>query len=53
MRSIVYDNERTEILSKYNLKILRFSNLDIDRNFNDVCTMIDKTIKERMKNDKL
>ena len=44
----IYDNERTKILNKHSLKILRFSNLDVDRNFNGVCTMIDNTIKERI-----
>ena len=50
---LAYDEERSLILSKYNLEILRFSNLDTDKNFNGVCTIIDETIKERMKNDKL
>ena len=50
---LAYDEERTQILNKYNLEVLRFSNLDIDKNFNSVCTMIDEIIKEKMKNDKL
>lgn len=28
-----YDEKRTQILSKYGLTVLRFSNFDIDRNF--------------------
>ena len=50
---LAYDEERTNVLNKYNLEVLRFSNLDIDRNFNGVCTIIDKKIEERMNNDKL
>ena len=42
-----YDRIRTEIMEKYGLTVLRFSNLDIDHNFEAVCTMIDHTVKER------
>ena len=45
---LVYDEERTQVLNKYNLEVLRFSNLDVDRNFDGVCAMIDETIKERI-----
>ena len=47
-----YDDARTEVLEKYGLRVIRFSNLDIDERFEGVCTMIDKTIKERI-NDEL
>ena len=50
---LAYDEERTNVLNTYNLEVLRFSNLDIDRNFNGVCTIIDEKIKERMNNDQL
>ena len=51
---LAYDKERTQILSKYDLEVLRFSNLDIDKNFKGVCASIDKTIKEKVNtNDKL
>ena len=42
------DDARTEILEKYGLYVLRFSNKDIDEKFEGVCYMIDKTIKERV-----
>ena len=42
-----YDEFRTEILEKYGLHVLRFSNIDIDERFEGVCYIIDKTIKER------
>ena len=44
-----YDEARTEILERYGLYVLRFSNKDIDEKFEGVCYMIDKTIKERIK----
>lgn len=50
---LAYDEERTNVLNTYNLEVLRFSNLDIDRNFNGVCMIIDEKIKERMNNDQL
>ena len=46
-----YDNVRTEILEKYGLCVLRFSNKDVNENFEGVCLVIDKTIKERMENN--
>ena len=42
-----YDKQRTEILKEYGLTVLRFSNSDVDKNFDGVCFVIDKTIKER------
>ena len=43
-----YDAARTEVLEKYGLHVLRFTNMDIDKKFEGVCYVIDKTIKERM-----
>ena len=42
------DQRRTEILGTYGLKVIRFSNLDIDNNFYGVCTVIDQEVKERV-----
>lgn len=47
-RGKIYDDSRTEILEKYGLYVLRFSNKDIDDSFEGVCHIIDKTIKERL-----
>ena len=44
----IYDESRTDILEKYGLYVLRFSNKDINEKFEGVCYMIDKTIKERI-----
>lgn len=43
-----YDQERSNILESHNLLVLRFSNHDIDINFDGVCHTIDATVKERM-----
>ena len=47
----VNDEYRSAILKNYGLEILRFSNKDINENFEGVCFMIDKTIKERIENN--
>ena len=44
------DTNRTEILERYGLKVIRFCNTDIDKNFYSVCTVIDETVKKRMTN---
>ena len=43
-----YDEERTAILKKYGLEVLRFSNREINTDFRAVCEHIDNTVKERM-----
>ncbi|MGE5605896.1 MAG: endonuclease domain-containing protein [Bacteroidota bacterium] len=35
-----YDRERTDLLEKYNLKVIRFKNKEIEEEFNKVCMMI-------------
>ena len=42
------DGQRTKILENYGLKVIRFCNTDIDRNFYGVCTVIDTEVKQRM-----
>ena len=44
-----HDELRTEVLKKYGLYVLRFSNREVDNNFEGVCMMIEKTIMERIK----
>ena len=39
------DEERTRILESYGLTVLRFCNIDIDKNFYGVCTVIDNEVK--------
>ena len=43
-----YDEERSAILERYGLIILRFSNLEIDRNFEGVCVYIDQIVNSRL-----
>ena len=46
--SMKYDQIRTEILSKYGLDVLRFTNIDIDKNFEGVCETINNRIVESL-----
>ena len=45
---IAYDNAREDVLKSLGLEVLRFSNLDIDSNFNGVCHRIDQTVQRRI-----
>ena len=45
---IEFDAIRTDILEKYDLEVIRFSNIEIDRYFNEVCEIIDQKVKERI-----
>ena len=40
-----YDEKRTEYLKQQGLKVIRFSNLDVIRQFRNVCESIDAAIK--------
>ena len=42
-----YDKQRSDVIAKYGLLVLRFSNRDIDERFEGVCTQIDRIVKER------
>lgn len=39
------DQFRTEILEGYDLKVIRFTNMQIDNNFRGVCEYIDLVVK--------
>ena len=43
-----YDDFRTEILNQQGLCVIRFTNADVDKNFDGVCYAVDKVIKERL-----
>ncbi len=43
-----YDAERSQYLEAHGLKVLRFSNWDVDRNFREVCERIHAVVCERM-----
>lgn len=40
-----YDAERTVRLSEFGLRLLRFSNYDVDKNFEGVCATIDRAVR--------
>ena len=42
------DQYRTQVLNQYGLKVIRFCNTDIDKNFYSVCTVIDTEVKNRV-----
>ena len=41
------DSKRTEYLEAQGLRVLRFTNLDIQRRFRSVCEAVDMTVRER------
>ena len=41
-----HDKIRTDVLEKYGLRVIRFSNQEIDRHFESVCQEIHYTIQE-------
>jgi very-short-patch-repair endonuclease len=43
------DEFRTEILEGYDLKVIRFTNYQINKNFNDVCEYIDTVVKASLR----
>ena len=42
------DTKRTAVIQKAGVKVLRFCNTDIDKNFYGVCTVIDNEIKNSL-----
>jgi very-short-patch-repair endonuclease len=42
-----YDEARSKKLECYGLLVLRFTNFDVDKNFDIVCGQIDETVKQR------
>lgn len=42
------DRERDQYMTSLGLKVIRFSNSDIDKNFLYICEVIDHVIKERI-----
>ena len=44
---IEYDKKRTAYLESQKLRVIRFSNLDVMRQFRDVCETIERLMEER------
>ena len=45
--SMKKDDERTTMLQNHGIEVIRFCNLDIDKHFYEVCTVIDDAVKRR------
>jgi len=45
-QGFAHDKERTKILESLGLRVVRFSNTDVDKNFNGVCQMINESVKK-------
>lgn len=43
-QGIVYDTERTQVLQGYGLKVLRYTNQQLECNFQEVCWDIEKNL---------
>ena len=43
-----YDRNRTAILMRYGLEIIRFTNREIDQQFLTVCSQIDQVVNQRL-----
>ena len=44
------DEERTKVLEAYGCKVIRFTNEDVNRRFDEVCKTIESEIIQRIKN---
>ena len=44
----LYDHERSCIIEQYGIEVLRFSNREVNRQFEAVWTQIDRTIQQRL-----
>ena len=49
-QGIAHDSKRSAFLANLGLEIIRFSNRDIDMDFDGVCTQIDITVQKRLQN---
>lgn len=45
-QGIVYDTERTQVLQGYGLKVLRYTNQQLECNFQDVCWDIERNLQQ-------
>ena len=47
--AIKYDKRRTDYFESLGLAVIRFTNTDIDRNFDGVCQVIEQTILSQLR----
>lgn len=45
-QGIAYDTERTQVLQGYGLKVLRYTNQQLECNFQEVCWDIEKNLQQ-------
>ena len=45
-KELDYDKARTEYLSKFNIKVVRIPNNEVNKNFDGVCRYIDMTVQQ-------
>ncbi|MBQ5969752.1 MAG: endonuclease domain-containing protein [Clostridia bacterium] len=50
-QGMAYDTERSQVLSRYNLTVLRFSNYEINTAFSAVCDQIHFTVEAALTSD--
>ena len=43
-----YDESRSAYLNELEIEVLRIPNIEVDRHFNEVCELIDRTIQRRV-----
>jgi len=47
------DKYRTVLINQYGIDVIRFCNLDIDKNFYGVCSVIDESVRKRYRRGEL
>ena len=47
-QGLAYDKERSAIFAEYGVKVIRFSNLEIEQSFQEVCSAIDLEVRKRI-----
>ena len=47
-KGLAYDKERSAIFAEYGVKVIRFSNLEIEQSFQEVCSAIDLEVRKRV-----
>lgn len=45
---LAYDNQRSLYLEQYNIRVIRFTNREVTKQFVQVCEMIDATVRHRI-----
>ncbi|MBP3337255.1 MAG: endonuclease domain-containing protein [Clostridia bacterium] len=45
---LINDEKRTEYLKQFGIKVIRISNLDVLKNFEGVCMLVDNAVKQSL-----